>query len=276
MPPSESQWELSVEDGDVTAERMPTFSGKTEANSTVIIYNNGVEFGRAIVDAQGNWTFTPNEPLADGNYSFTTVVVDQAGNAGPESDSIEFTVEGVPESDKPVIDGIIDGDSGAVIEGGQTNSNSPTFRGIGLQPGETVHVYDGRNIIGSASVAADGSWSFTPGTLLEDGAHSFSIVVESVDGKLSEPSDPWNIVIDTTLPIAMVVIDAVSKTSLSEVSGTLVSNDGSAGRLVQGKYNAPLAADEKIQVSTDGGVTWSDALVSDDFTWSFVDYTAHT
>ncbi|WP_414892427.1 Ig-like domain-containing protein, partial [Pseudomonas serboccidentalis] len=73
---------------------MPTFSGKTEANSTVIIYNKGVEFARVTVDDQGNWTFMPDTPLADGGYSFTTVVVDQAGNAGPESDSIGFTVDG--------------------------------------------------------------------------------------------------------------------------------------------------------------------------------------
>ncbi|WP_414892616.1 Ig-like domain-containing protein, partial [Pseudomonas serboccidentalis] len=61
----------------MTEERMPTFSGKTEANSTVIIYNNGVEFGRVVVDDQGNWAFTPDLPLDDGNYNFTTVVVDR-------------------------------------------------------------------------------------------------------------------------------------------------------------------------------------------------------
>ncbi|MBY8955303.1 Ig-like domain repeat protein [Pseudomonas carnis] len=272
ITPSDSQWQMSVENGDVTAERLPVFSGQTEPNSTVIIYNNGVEFGRAIVDAKGNWTFAPDSPLVDGQYDFTTVVVDQAGNIGPESDSIGFTVEAAPVPEKPVIDDITYdfGGSGSVPDGALIRDNTPTLQGSNLQPGDTVHIYDGKYRIGTATVDEGGSWSFTP-KALENAEHSFSIVVEGADGEMSEPSDPWAVGINNKQPD--IIISEIGKTT--QASDHQVTHDSSAGRLIQGIYNSPLAVGEKIEVSTDGGVTWSEAVISDDMRWSFVDKTEH-
>ncbi|WPN65636.1 Ig-like domain-containing protein [Pseudomonas sp. P9_32] len=272
IPPSDSQWQMSVEDGDVTADRLPAFSGQTEPNSTVIIYNNGVEFGRVTVDAQGNWMFTPDSPLVDGQYDFTTVVVDQAGNVGPESDSIGFTVEPAPVPEKPVIDDITYdfGGSGSVPDGALIRDNTPTLQGSNLRPGDTVHIYDGKNRIGTATVAEDGSWSFTPKPLA-DADHSFSIVVEGSDGERSEPSDSWAVSINTVLPD--IIISEIGKTT--GAPGQHITDDGSAGRLVQGIYISPLAVGERIEVSTDGGITWSEAVISDDMRWSFVDTAEH-
>ncbi|MBK5415451.1 Ig-like domain-containing protein, partial [Pseudomonas sp. TH31] len=58
-------------------------------------------------------------------------------------------------------------------------------------------------------------------------------------------------------------------------NGDFLTNDGSAGRLIQGSLTAALAADEKVQVSVDGGATWLDAVLNGDSSWSFVDQTSH-
>ncbi|MGY2299979.1 Ig-like domain-containing protein, partial [Pseudomonas yamanorum] len=70
-----------------------TFSGTAEANTTIIIYDNGVEIGRAPVDGAGNWTFTPAPALSEGPHSLSTEVMDRAGNRSPESTPIGFIVD---------------------------------------------------------------------------------------------------------------------------------------------------------------------------------------
>ncbi|WP_446739914.1 Ig-like domain-containing protein, partial [Pseudomonas sp. TH31] len=49
--------------------------------------------GEAPVNADGTWSFTPNPALADGEYKFTTVAVDEAGNRGLESDPYVLTID---------------------------------------------------------------------------------------------------------------------------------------------------------------------------------------
>ncbi|MFC3191399.1 Ig-like domain-containing protein [Pseudocitrobacter faecalis] len=46
-------------DGSYTDDPRPTFSGTAEANGTVIIFANGIEIGRANVNDEGGWSFTP-------------------------------------------------------------------------------------------------------------------------------------------------------------------------------------------------------------------------
>ncbi|MCU6429210.1 hypothetical protein KWH77_23735, partial [Enterobacter sichuanensis] len=67
--------------------------------------------------------------------------------------------------------------TGPIRSGDTTDDNTPTFSGT-AEPGSTVIVRDNGTVIGSAPVAADGSWTFTPSTPLADGEHSFSTVVE--------------------------------------------------------------------------------------------------
>src|SRR5689334_3542310 len=51
-----------------------------------------------------------------------------------------------------------------------TNASTPTLNGTGTV-GNTVNVYDGSTMLGNATVAADGTWTFTVGADLTDGTH---------------------------------------------------------------------------------------------------------
>ena len=66
--------------------------GRVPCNG-MIVYDNGVEIGRVPVDGAGNWTFTPAPPLADGSHSFSSIVVDGAGNRSPQSTAVDFIVD---------------------------------------------------------------------------------------------------------------------------------------------------------------------------------------
>ncbi|MGY2299949.1 Ig-like domain-containing protein, partial [Pseudomonas yamanorum] len=89
-----------VESPGHTDDNTPTLSGTAEAGSTLEIFANGEKIGETEVDADGNWTFTPAEPLDDGDYEFTTEAVDEAGNRGLPSDpyiiNIDTSIPGKP------------------------------------------------------------------------------------------------------------------------------------------------------------------------------------
>ncbi|MFJ7313544.1 Ig-like domain-containing protein [Pseudomonas sp. NPDC098747] len=369
-----------ITSGDTTDDNTPTFSGTAEPNTTLIIYDNGVEIGRVPVDGSGNWNFTPAPPLTDGAHSFSTEVVDNAGNRSPQSTPIDFTVDtsavaisieqvldnvgpnqdplasgsvtddstptltgqatpgstvniyldgvlhqaGVPvsalgrweytfapplaegnyvfnasvvtpaggespltgdfnlevdltPSAAPTIDEIRD-DVGAIqdplADGATTDDTTPTLAGTGVA-GDTIIIRNNGVEIGRATVQPDNSWSFTPNPPLNNGStNEFDVIAQDPAGNQSAPSAPWTIIIDTDAPTTSAVVESMGKDSGTD-SGDFVTNDGSAGRLIQGSLTAALVAGEKVQVSTDGGATWLDVLINADDTWNFIDKSSH-
>ncbi|MGV0960375.1 MAG: Ig-like domain-containing protein [Limnohabitans sp.] len=95
-------------------------------------------------------------------------------------------------------------DSGAVkgiiANGGITKDTQPTFSGTGT-PGNVIKIYDGTNVIGSATVGADGKYSITPSVPMGEGAHSISLT-ESNGSTESAKSPATAFTIDTTAPSA--------------------------------------------------------------------------
>ncbi|AZF55016.1 Large repetitive protein [Pseudomonas sp. R4-34-07] len=369
-----------IASGSTTDDSTPTYSGTAEPNTTLIIYDNGVEIGRVPVDGAGDWTYTPAPALADGPHSFSTVVVDAAGNRSPQSTPIDFTVDtsavaisieqatdnvgpvqdplasgsvtddstptlngqatpgstvniyldgnllatGVPvingrweytvmpalpegsyaftatvvtaaggesaptadfnldidltPSAPPTIDDVTD-DVGAIQgslpDGSSTDDTTPTLSGRG-EAGDTIIVRNNGVEIDRVTVQPDGSWSFTPNPPLNNGStNEFDVIAQDPAGNQSAPSDSWTVIIDTDVPIASAVVESMGKDSGAD-SGDFLTNDGSAGRLIQGSLTAALVAGEKVQVSTDGGATWLDALMNADGSWSFLDQNSQT
>ncbi|WP_260328469.1 MULTISPECIES: Ig-like domain-containing protein, partial [unclassified Paraburkholderia] len=109
---------------------------------------------------------------------------------------------------------------------------------------------------------------------LGEGEHEFTVVERDPAGNESKPSDPHVVIVDTVAPTAEASITYMGKDSGIDNSDFL-TNDGSAGRLIMGELTTELAANERVQVSVDGGKTWQDALVEDNGNWVFQDNTAH-
>ncbi|WP_336332604.1 Ig-like domain-containing protein [Pseudomonas putida] len=262
--------------GDTTDDQRPTFSGQAEAGSVVTIYDHGNALGEARADENGNWTFTPEEALADGEHSFTVKAMDAAGNESEESMPwLTTIVTQTPE--QPTIGSVTDDVgplTGALHSGDVTDDSRPQISGL-ADPGVTVHIYDRGVELGSVQADENGNWSFTPEQELVDGEYSFSAVAENSAGTRSPASESFDLIIYTgNGPTQVARLSHMGKDS-GQDGHDFVTDNGTYGRLMHGLLSAELAAGQTLQVSTDGGKTWFDALV-DGTNWAAQDRSSHT
>ena len=68
----------------ITNDNTPTLSGKATANATISIFDGEGEsaplLGTTTADNDGNWSYTPTSPLADGDHKFTIEASKVAAN----------------------------------------------------------------------------------------------------------------------------------------------------------------------------------------------------
>ncbi|NWA63441.1 hypothetical protein HX773_21280 [Pantoea sp. B9002] len=197
-----------VENDGSTNDQQPEFRGKAEPNATVEIILNGEVVKVVPVDANGDWTWTPDAPLPEGHYSVELVVVDTAGNPSLTTPPFNFEVDITPPVMVPGafdLDNVIDDvglKTGPISSGDITDDNRPTFNGGGLVPGNTVEVHDSvtGELVGTTIVKADGSWTFTPEADMSEGPHSISIIIVDPAQNRSEPSPAFEFTVDTVPP----------------------------------------------------------------------------
>ena len=128
-------------------------------------------------------------------------------------------------------------------------------------------VFDDGQSIGTATVQADGSW--TKIVSLHAGANSLSSQATDVAGNTGT-SNSIAVTLDTTAPTQALAITAIAPDT--GTTGDFVTNDTT---LTVFGSNGALASDEKIQISSNGGVTWTDVTQSTATTWSYTDPVTH-
>uniref|UniRef100_UPI001FAF1B92 Ig-like domain-containing protein n=1 Tax=Pseudomonas sp. 30_B TaxID=2813575 RepID=UPI001FAF1B92 len=87
---------------------------------------------------------------------------------------------------------------GDIAANGVTDDARPEIQGKG-KAGATITVFDGSVALGSTTVKADGTWSFTPKSDLADGAHAIKAESKDLAGNLSD-SSVFNFTVDTVAP----------------------------------------------------------------------------
>jgi hypothetical protein len=197
-----------VSNGGSTNDQQPDFRGKAEPLSEVEITLDGVVVARVPVNADGDWSWTPSTPLGEGNHTVSLVVIDPVGNPSLPTPDFNFTVDITPPVMIPSafdMDNVIDDvgmKTGPIARDSITDDNRPTFNGSGLDAGDTVEVWDvlTNELLGTAIVKADGTWSFTPDEDMSEGPHSVSVTIVDPAGLSSDPSPTFEFVIDTTRP----------------------------------------------------------------------------
>ncbi|HAS1140145.1 TPA: hypothetical protein I3817_004577, partial [Enterobacter cloacae] len=191
--------------GSTTDDANPTFKGSAEPGSRVDIYDNGELIGSTMVDENGGWQFTPTTALPEGEHHITTTATDEAGNTGPESDDfVLITDYTAPDASKVAITEVYDdvNTAGVIASGGETDDNRPLIKGTGAEPGNTITVYNGDKVIGTAKVQADGTWSLEPTTPLPDGKYTLTAKETDGVGNVSGPSGEYIINVATVPPQA--------------------------------------------------------------------------
>ncbi len=189
--------------GGATDDTTPTFSGKGQPDCTINIIIDGQIVGSTKVDAEGNWSWTPEQPLGEGHHQVVTTQTDASGQTSPASPTYDFDVD-TQAPGKPSVSEITDnvGDvTGPLHNGDATDDTQPELKGQG-EPGSTVTVKDGDTVLGTTIVDDNGNWRFTPDQPLSEGDHSLTVEITDSAGNTSEPSEPIHIVVDTTAPDA--------------------------------------------------------------------------
>jgi hypothetical protein len=190
-----------IANGDTTDDNTPTYRGKGEANGTAIIdLGNGTTV-RVPVDEKGNWSYTPAPALADGDYTWKVAIEDKAGNVGPESAPIHFTVDtshnGVSISHVVDDQGDITGNLGS---GSHTDDTTPTVVGRATA-GALVKVYvDGHYIDSVRADAITGAWQYTISPALTADATYKITASEDAGAGESAQTAPFELTLDTRVP----------------------------------------------------------------------------
>ncbi|WP_133972695.1 Ig-like domain-containing protein, partial [Pseudomonas sp. JV551A1] len=198
-----------------------SLSGTAQPGSTVVLTDgNGNPIGQTTVDSNGNWSYTPENPLPDGTV-INAVVVDAAGNSGPPASTI---IDGVAPA-APVIN----------------PSNGTELSGT-AEPNSTVTLTDGNgNPIGQVTADGSGNWTYTPTTPIANGT-VINVVAQDAVGNTSAPTSTT---VDAQAPAAPVVNPSNGTT----INGT--AEPGSTVTLTDGSGN-PIG-----QVTADGSGNWS-------------------
>ncbi|UDG01711.1 Ig-like domain-containing protein [Enterobacter cloacae] len=252
-----------VVSGDTTDDNTPTLSGKAEPGSTVNIIDNGQVIGTAKVNPDGTWSYTPDQPLANGAHDLTTTVTDPSGNTGPEGSHVVITVDVVPG--KVEITAVTD-DTGSVTgslsQGALTDDTRPQISGT-AKAGSTVTIMDGSNVLGTTTVGADGTWSFTPSVDLGRGDHTFTATAKDPMGNESSSSS-WTVTIDTDAPVKPTIDAALD--DVGSVQGNL-ANGGTTDDPTP-TLSGKAEAGSTVKIYDQNGLL-GEVTAKADGTWSF-------
>ncbi|AMR81813.1 Ig-like domain-containing protein [Cupriavidus nantongensis] len=248
----------------ITVANGTTLSGTAEAGSTVNIDldGDGNPEGTVTADATtGEWTYSPAGGLPDGVVASVTAS-DAAGNtSAPATVTIDATPPAVPlitsvTDDNPVATPLNSGDS--------TNDSTPTLSGT-ADAGSTISIFNGATLIGTTVAdATTGAWTFIPTTPLTDGPYALTATATDAAGNISAPTAAFNLTVDTVAPTATVAVTAL--TDDTGATGDWITADTTP--VVSGTLSAALAPNERLEVSIDGGATWTDAVVTGN-TWQW-------
>ncbi len=214
--PARAQWQVDTvapaapafaapQPSEQIATGTPTFRGTAEPGSAVTVWVDGVSAGNATADASGVFTLTLSAPLSLGAHSVWASATDGAGNAGPASAPIAFTV------DPNALDTLVVSGPAPLVA-----QSSATFTLAASQPGATFEcALDG--------AAFDACATPLVLSLLGDGAHALD--VRAVVGASVDPTPArWEWRVDTTAPAAPVLsspaADALLADKTPSVSGT--------------------------------------------------------
>ncbi|WJW93806.1 Ig-like domain-containing protein [Enterobacter pseudoroggenkampii] len=255
--------------GNTTNDARPTFNGTGDVGATVHVIVDGSEIGTAVVNAQGNWTFTPGTDLGDGPHAITFNATDVAGNTGSTTTPFNLTVDtGVPSA--PVISTAGDnvGSIQTPLSSGQsTDDTTPTLNGTATA-NATVTVYENGQPVGTVQADGTGAWSFTPSAPLASGSHTWTATVTDAAGNVSPISPDFTLIIDTAAPNAPVISQAID--DVGSITGPLTSGqttDDTVPRLVG--TSEPFATVKIYEGTTlvgtgtaDSGGNWSILLTT--------------
>jgi hypothetical protein len=187
-----------------TASRTPTLEGTATllAGETLSVAVNGVTFNNVPVTT-GNWSLNTRTAspasgtfadLADGTYSVTATVTDQAGNASPDPTINELTIDTVPPA-APVVDSIVTKAKKPLLTGTATLADAESLKvTVNGFTFENVPVIAGKWTLNTSTASP----SLPPFTDLDEG--SYEVVATVTDARSNVATSSGQLIVDLTGP----------------------------------------------------------------------------
>jgi len=220
----------------------PNITGTAQPNTTVVIYIDGVEVGRATSNSAGNYIFPLPVPLAAGPHTVSAATeVDAIQSARSAANT--FTIDTTPPAAPVVV---------APANGSYVTTVRPPITGT-AEANSTVTVYIDGVVAGTTTANASGAWSFTPTTDLSQGSHTAKATSRDAAGNVSVDSNTNTFTVDSVVPAAPVVV---------------APGNGSYVTTVRPPITGTAEANSTVTVYIDGvvaGTTTADASGA----WSF-------
>ncbi|HAW0342639.1 TPA: Ig-like domain-containing protein [Escherichia coli] len=218
------------------------------------------------------WRYNDSRTLTDGNYLYQVRVIDAAGNVGAtDSQNVVIDTIAPDPAVKTIAISAITTDTGLITNDFVTSDTTLAVSGTlgaALSAGEFAQIsIDGGTTWQNISVSGL-TWTWLDGRTLTDGNYNYQVRVIDTAGNIGATASQI-VTVDTTAPLASknITIAGISDdTGLS--SSDFVTRDTTL--TVRGTLGAALAADERAQISLDGGVTWTTLTVIGT-SWSYAD-----
>ncbi len=242
------------------------------SNETAQISIDGGTTWTTLTVTGTTWRYNDSRTLTDGNYLYQVRVIDAAGNVGAtDSQNVVIDTTAPDPAVKTIAISAITTDTGLInndfVTSDTTLAVSGTL-GATLSAGEFAQIsIDGGTTWQNLSVSGL-TWSYLDGRTLTDGNYNYQVRVIDTAGNIGATASQI-VTVDTTAPLASktIAIAGISDdTGLS--SSDFVTRDTTL--TVRGTLGAALAADERAQISLDGGVTWTTLTVVGS-SWSYAD-----
>ncbi|MBD9642509.1 hypothetical protein IB231_02575 [Pantoea sp. PNT02] len=267
--------------GAMTDDATPTFQGRAEAYSQVVIRYTLAGGAAASVtvnaDSTGHWNWTPGVSLATGQWTFDVKSQGQSG----WNDSFTLTIN--PDADRnATIDSALDDFgpvTGSLSSGSSTDDTTPTLRGSGPANGAITLRYKlGSGEYASTTVNVDnsGHWTWTPSALAK-GSWTFEVQKAGQSGWSS-----FTLTVDPALDLKPSIDGAWD--DFGAVTGSLKSGDatddstptlrgkGVAGSVIyfqSGTSGGAWYDAGSTVVKADGSWEWTSPALSRNGTWEF-------
>ena len=214
----------------VTNITTPHFEGTAEPDSDLTLYVDGVAVATATASTEGDFLFLLDDTYADGTYA----VYVHSAKYGLEAQSSVMTLEiDTTPPALPTIELAPEHDTGVSGSDKLTNESRPllqgTYGGDISEAGTTLTIEARQGsgayvAIGTATVQADGTWSFRlpAGSELADGTYDFQLSAKDVAGNTtaSGTSVLTGVVIDTEAPLLGTSVDLTVDSFNPDMTGT--------------------------------------------------------
>ncbi|EJY0869249.1 Ig-like domain-containing protein [Escherichia coli] len=242
------------------------------SNETAQISIDGGTTWTTLTVTGTTWRYNDSRTLTDGNYLYQVRVIDAAGNVGAtDSQNVVIDTTAPDPAVKTIAISAITTDTGLIANDFVTSDTTLAVSGTlgaALSAGEFAQIsIDGGTTWQNLSISGL-TWSYLDGRTLTDGNYNYQVRVIDTAGNIGATASQI-VTVDTTAPLASktIAIAGVSDdTGLS--SSDFVTRDTTL--TVRGTLGAALAADERAQISLDGGVTWTTLTVIGT-SWSYAD-----